>query len=279
LIGANDTTAYTLTGSGNVTGTVGSPQDPGLDPLGNYGGPTLTHRLKSTSVAVNAGLDNASGTDQRGLPRISGGTADIGAYERQPLATVSSVIFGDGTVQRSMVEQLVVNFSSPVTFSGDVTAAITLSRSTASADTINLGTGPVTLTVANQTPTSVTLTFSGSLTLFDSLVHGLYDLLIDADQISTPEGLLDGEFNGSLATASGNGTAGGDYVVAGSTTNTLYRIFGDFNGDGISNLLDFAEFRVYFNNLANPIFDYDNSGGVPNLLDFAEFRKWFNVPA
>lgn len=56
-----------------------------LAPLSNYGGPTQTHLLMPGSPAINAG-DNAlipSGvtTDQRGFPRIQGGTVDIGAVE------------------------------------------------------------------------------------------------------------------------------------------------------------------------------------------------------
>lgn len=59
--------------------------------LSNNGGPTRTHALLPGSVAINAG-DNAItgapfnlGTDQRGLPRLSEGTVDIGAVESQAL--------------------------------------------------------------------------------------------------------------------------------------------------------------------------------------------------
>lgn len=56
--------------------------NPRLDPLGNYGGPTNTHRLLATSPAINRGGDSTLSTDQRGISRPRGAADDIGAYER-----------------------------------------------------------------------------------------------------------------------------------------------------------------------------------------------------
>jgi hypothetical protein len=44
--------------------------DPLLRPLGNYGGPTKTFALQSTSPAIDAGSASNTPTDQRGRPRI-----------------------------------------------------------------------------------------------------------------------------------------------------------------------------------------------------------------
>ena len=53
-----------------------------LGPLQDNGGPTFTHQLLCGSIAINAGNNaDAPPTDQRGFPRIMGGTIDIGAYE------------------------------------------------------------------------------------------------------------------------------------------------------------------------------------------------------
>lgn len=56
--------------------------DPGLGPLDNYGGPTLTYSLEPDSPAINAG-DNSGcpPIDQRGVHRPQGTLCDIGAFE------------------------------------------------------------------------------------------------------------------------------------------------------------------------------------------------------
>jgi hypothetical protein len=59
----------------------------GLAPLGYYGGPAESLALLPGSLAIDAGSNNLipSGvsTDQRGEPRITNGTVDIGAFESQ----------------------------------------------------------------------------------------------------------------------------------------------------------------------------------------------------
>jgi predicted outer membrane repeat protein len=69
-----------LAGAGSLNGV-----DPLLTPLGDFGGWTLVHMLKTGSPAIDgvAGSD-APFFDQRGQPRPAGGGYDIGAVERQP---------------------------------------------------------------------------------------------------------------------------------------------------------------------------------------------------
>ena len=73
--------------------------DPQLAPLAYHGGSTPTHALPPTSYAVDHG-NNVVGlvTDQRGngYYREVGGSADVGAYERQP---VDDEIFYSGMEQ------------------------------------------------------------------------------------------------------------------------------------------------------------------------------------
>jgi hypothetical protein len=70
--------------NGNLVGGPDNPLDPGLGPLQDNGGPTLTQALLSGSPAAGAADDDlAPATDQRGLPRFGHGHADIGAYETQ----------------------------------------------------------------------------------------------------------------------------------------------------------------------------------------------------
>ena len=66
-----------LTGIGDLPST-----DPGLGPLGDYGGPTQTHAIAPGSPPADAGDAGACpSTDQRGVPRPQGAGCDIGAYE------------------------------------------------------------------------------------------------------------------------------------------------------------------------------------------------------
>ncbi len=73
--------------AGKTSGSLGTGSDlvvadPGLAPLGDYGGFTPTHALLPHSPALEAGYQ-ASGlaTDQRGVARQQGSAPDIGAYE------------------------------------------------------------------------------------------------------------------------------------------------------------------------------------------------------
>src|SRR3954453_8893994 len=87
------TRGTTWIGTGGSGGLINGVQgnrvgvaDPGLAPLGNYGGPTRTMALLAGSPALNAGSNGfvtPGETDQRGLPRVAGGTVDIGAFEFQ----------------------------------------------------------------------------------------------------------------------------------------------------------------------------------------------------
>lgn len=70
--------------------------DPLLQPLGDNGGPTLTHALAAGSPAIDTGA-NASHLeyDQRGAPRVAGAATDIGALEVQP-GTAAVPFIGPG---------------------------------------------------------------------------------------------------------------------------------------------------------------------------------------
>ena len=201
--------------------------------------------------------------------------------------TVGTVIFGDGTAQRSMVKQMVIPFNDgPVTFTGDVTAAITLTRNGVnSLSPGGSGTVAFTSSPANGSTSAVTITFTPSTTFVHpsgSLIDGFYDLKIDANQVSNGSGKLNG-----------GGGPGTDYNVTGSTINKYFRLFGDvgnnLNGNGtgagdgqVDFLNDFITFRNAFATPAAPqsvaLFDFDNSGAVDFLVDFINFRNRFNNP-
>ncbi|MEO1526978.1 MAG: choice-of-anchor Q domain-containing protein [Planctomycetota bacterium] len=96
LIGNADNLGTLDGNAGNLTGTTSNPLDPLLDELADNGGATLTHALRPSSPAINAGdnglaIDNAGNPlefDQRGegFDRIFSSnslTVDIGAFEAQ----------------------------------------------------------------------------------------------------------------------------------------------------------------------------------------------------
>lgn len=66
---------------GVVGGFAGITGDAMLPEPGLHGGPTLTMPPQPGSPAINAGGTNFHTVDQRGFPRVVGGTVDIGAVE------------------------------------------------------------------------------------------------------------------------------------------------------------------------------------------------------
>ncbi len=97
----------------DLTGTSAQPINPLLAPLGRYEGTTPTMSLLPGSPAINAGnnalIPAGITTDQRGLPRVVGGTVDIGAFESS-LFTIA-VVSGSGqtvNVSTSFSDPLVV---------------------------------------------------------------------------------------------------------------------------------------------------------------------------
>jgi Concanavalin A-like lectin/glucanases superfamily/SdrD B-like domain len=97
LIGKTDGSSGWL--SSDLTGTIAHPLNAKLSPLANNGGPTQTLLPQTGSPAINAGsnalIPSGITTDQRGLPRISGGTVDIGAVEVQLPVFFSGTVFND----------------------------------------------------------------------------------------------------------------------------------------------------------------------------------------
>ncbi|MFL5331584.1 MAG: beta strand repeat-containing protein [Gemmataceae bacterium] len=247
---------------GSKWGTSSAPLDAKLDLLANYGGALPTHRLQVGSPAANAGSNPDSlSFDQRGAGyvRTNGAQTDMGAFEIQP-PTVTAVTFGDGTPQRSLVKQLIVTFSEPVSFMGDVTAAFTVHRSGTNG---TIGDVALSANPATGPASSVTITFSGALTENASLVDGLYNLIIGAAQVSGTGGALDGN---------SDGIAGGDYTVTGTTANKFFRLYGDQNGDATTDQTDYLVFRNALSAGPSSIFDFDNSGDV-DQIDYLQFRN------
>jgi len=172
--------------------------------------------------------------------------------------TISNLQINDGSLQRSLVTSLQITFDSPVSFAGSSAAAFSLvNQMTSNAATLSAAVDP--------SGTAVTLTFTGgSVDLGGSLSDGRYTLTIIGSQ-----------FTGNGFDANGDGITGDNYVLVGTPANSLFRLFGDSDGNGSINSTDFATFRTFFG-IGPSFFDFNNDGQT-NSDDFAEFRKRFGL--
>src|SRR5205823_10002528 len=100
--------------------------------------------------------------------------------------------------------------------------------------------------------------FGGNASQFGSLADGRYTLTALASQITVAGQRLDGN---------GDGISGDNYVFG-----SLYRFFGDINGDRHVDIADFGLFSQSIFNSANYIaaFDFNNDGHI-DVADFGQF--------
>jgi fibronectin-binding autotransporter adhesin len=116
----NSIIAGNISGNGNPVDYVGDLTNQGynlintnmpLNPLGNYGGGTLTHELPNcSSPAIDAAdPNNVVATDQRGNARPFGGRADIGAFESTQSCSIvvqNGNSIGYGTLDQALHDVL-----------------------------------------------------------------------------------------------------------------------------------------------------------------------------
>jgi len=203
--------------------------------------------LEPNQVADDVGNFVAAGS-------VGGLTVDIQAGT--PAAKVSAVEINGGAAQRSRVTTLKVTFDQSVALPPNPADAFLLKRQ-----------GDNAIVTLNAVPTgnAATLTFAAGPLDFGSLADGRYTLTVLAAEIPN----LDGD---------GDGTAGDDYVLVGApgVGPNLFRLFGDADGSGSVDALDFGAFRQAFGSASNLAFDFDGSGSV-DALDFGQFRQRFGT--
>ena len=183
-----------------------------------------------------------------------------------PAPYVASVDVNGGGAWRSMVTSLVVTFSQLVTI--DAGAFEVMQRGTGTAVDVAFTTAEV------NGKTIATLTFSGELTEYGSLVDGNYQLTVLGDSVHDPlSGLtLDGDEDGA---------AGGDYVFGDALVDNFFRLFGDLDGSRFVGNNDYAVFRLAFrtefgDDGYDSQLDSDGSGFIGNN-DYALFRLHFRI--
>jgi choice-of-anchor C domain-containing protein len=182
------------------------------------------------------------------------------------LAEVVDVQFGDGTLQRSNVSQVIVTFDGVVDLGAG--AFVLTERSS--------GTEVTTLVTTNSGPNGETiaqLIFSGGLTRNGgNLLDGNYRLQINATDVTRDGQEMDGDRDGVV---------GGDLVRGENAADAFFALFGDVNGDRTIRLAEFNQFRNTFgtNSLGGNYdgrFDFDDDE-VIGLADFNQFRRRFGT--
>jgi len=151
----------------DIVGTSGSPINPLLDALGNYGGTTPTHRLQATSPAIDKGKSFGSTGDQRSfarpfddntiLPAIGGDDTDIGAYEISNFPRVTTTENLDtGSLRQAIAD---VSSGGTITFDSALFAApqiITLESELAITKNLTIsGTGADKITISGNNASRV----------------------------------------------------------------------------------------------------------------------------
>jgi Bacterial Ig-like domain (group 3) len=265
--------------AGGFTGLTGSINSSGVVTLFATGNKTATGSTASNLVTFtdsnpyNTNFTLGNVTELANVTSLNEGFRGVAFVPtpRPAPQTVSSLQINDGSVQRSRVTSLTLNFNSSLSLSLPATpdSAFQLTRQSDNA--------VVTLHAA-VSGTSVTLTFTGGAVDGNpanySLADGRYTLTILASQVNA------GNFDGD-----GNGTEGDNYVLVGNTTSApkLFRYFGDQNGDGAVGTNDFSNltggFKQAFGAPLTPLtefFDFDGDG-VISTADFLEFKKRFNT--
>jgi ELWxxDGT repeat protein len=181
-------------------------------------------------------------------------------------AEVEEVIIDDGSSQRSTISQVQVIFNTVVDLSGDPF------------DFVNSTTGEsvvdVPLVTQDQGKTIVTFSFNEGASVNNAglLRDGRYVLTVLASQVTSLGIALDGD---------GDGNVGDNYVIGAEEADGFYRKYGDGNGNGTVDLMDFGDFRRTFgespeSDAWNRIYD-DEGDGTIGVEDFAEFRRNFGT--
>lgn len=188
------------------------------------------------------------------------GNSRIGTLLNDDEPEVEAVIVNDGSVQRSAIRKLEVQFTGLVDVS---TEAVTLTYlGTESSPANQVVVGLLVNVIDEGTATKVRVEVPGG----GSLIDGNYRLDIEGSDVLA-------RFGGWAMS--------GDYAFGDEAVDNFYRKFGDVNGNRVVDLLDFAEFRRAFGLTAGQLgyrgeLDEDGDDSV-GLLDFAAFRRNFGT--
>ncbi|MBX7102504.1 MAG: proprotein convertase P-domain-containing protein [Gemmataceae bacterium] len=229
------------------------------DPAGKYSFSNLlpgTYRVRAETPSGKSQSEPSGGAPY--LLTVAAGDSLTGknfGFANPAKVATGGVVINGGSTQRSRVTTMTITFNQNI--GTPPASAFTLQNQT------TLLQPTVAASVDNSGPaTVVTLTFAGNSTDFGSLADGRYTLTINASQI-----------NGGIFDGNGDGTVGDDYTMVGTPANTLFRLYGDADGNGQVTSSDFLAFRLAFLSTSTA-FDFNNSGSVDSS-DFLAFRLRF----
>jgi hypothetical protein len=181
-------------------------------------------------------------------------SADQFTYLTGPPVAVKSVVVNGNIsalagAQRSMVDSIVYTFSEAVSLAATGAFAIAVHAG-------EQGSAPTLVWTAiapdaNGASTQWVVTFTGTSVVGNSIATGVYDITL----------------NPAAVTSEAQPKVG----LTPRATDTFFRLYGDYNGDGVINALDNLRFKLAITTY-NPIFDYNNDG-VVNASDNLQFKK------
>jgi tartrate-resistant acid phosphatase type 5 len=245
----------------------------------------------STTYAFNPVLADTGKQFRAAFTNAVGSTnSNAALLTVQAPVMVANIQVNDGSVQRSEVRSLTINFSGAVNFAGgngNAAAAFQLLHVQDATNIANLA-AAVSTNGAGQTVVKLSFTTAGNAAAeidpvsalnggAASLADGRYQLTVLSAAVI--------DANGATLDGARTGTAGSNYVSPADTFGGaglhLYRLFGDVNGDGVIDALDLGLFRSTYNaNSAQANYlaflDADNSGAV-DASDLGQFRSRYNV--
>jgi hypothetical protein len=180
---------------------------------------------------------------------------------------VVSPIVGDGSVQRSLVNQVLLRFDGDIEI--DQGAFRVIRR--------GIGGGEVVVnhskTIENSGQAVVTLTFSGSFTrgVNGVLNDGFYELVIDGVKVRR---------NGRSLDSNADGIEGDVSRFGNREEDRFFALFGDSNGNGIVDAIDSLRFRNLLNQpvvapKVDGIFDFNGNSFI-DAIDALRFRNNLN---
>ena len=223
------------------------------------------------SVALNGSIDDSSNT---ALPELSNRLTVLGLLRTvsdhlpvvadytvpvfDPVPRVTNVTIDDGTDQRSIIRSITVTFDRIVDTPASAFTLTNLGKQGSPSVT------PVSSLIIQRNvvgaETIATITFGSGPSVIDrpvanSLADGEYRLDIAAEQIT--------ETGGGASMAS-------DFVLGDEANDDFFRLFGDGDGNGITNFADFSGFFLpaFGGGIGPSSMDADGDGRV-NFADFA----------